>query len=362
MPRYAPGSFTKNFGWNLSPPGLSKLHTVIKAGFGGTARRVSRDDFRRHCGLPDSNIQLIPINFFLHNTVVSGANYVTADEPVRNAINNPHSRRFDKLALFSMHLSRMGRRIGVAGDPKGAAFTNDFVRIRLWNKGGWETARLTEAEVEAAFSTTVEARGSDTVHKCVTNYLYMLEMVGLRAQRTSFINIHIDEWIGPGLFVAFDRHALDRTAAPPLSKAELLSRVRVDELHKLMGITQAYMDSVSPLIADEYLDLGGLARVTGPAIQGVEVISSPTYPATSSDAAGVPSWSDEDAQDMAMILRRIHEVQAQIRSAQHVRELKALYQNACNFCGKKTVIGVDPSKALLGSCPHQTDWPAAQRP
>src|SRR5215211_1025892 len=88
MPVYAPGSFTKNFGWNVAPPGLNRLHVVIRAGFGGVARPVGREIFRRQCGLTDRNRQLIPINFFLHNTVISGTNYVTADELVRHAINN----------------------------------------------------------------------------------------------------------------------------------------------------------------------------------------------------------------------------------------------------------------------------------
>ena len=130
MALYAPGSFTKNFSWNKFPPGLSRLHTVIKAGFGGVASPVRREIFRQRCGISDPNVQLIPINFFLHNTVTNNANYVTADELVRHAINNPHSRRFDQLAIFSMHLSRMGRRTGVAGSSRGAAFARDFVRTR----------------------------------------------------------------------------------------------------------------------------------------------------------------------------------------------------------------------------------------
>ena len=119
-----------------------------------------------------------------------------------------------------------------------------------------------------------------------------------------------------------------------------------DELYKLMGTTQQYLDSVAPIVADEYLALGGMDRVNSPAIlnaAGVPVVSSPATAANSS--ASTPStWSDEDAEDVATVLRRLQETQAQIRKAQHVRELKALYLNTCMFCGKQTVIGVDPSK------------------
>jgi hypothetical protein len=326
MTTYAPGSFTKNFRWNVNPPGLKRLYVVIRTGFGGAVHRVTRDDFRRHSGLTDPNRQLIPVNFFLHNTIINGVNYLTIDELVRHAINNPHSRRFDLLALFSLHLSSMGRRVGVAGDPRGAAFTNDFVRNRLWSDGGWESARLTESEVEGAFDATIIAQGADTIHKCVTNYLYMINMTGLRGQRTRLINTHVEEWVGPGLFLAFDRYSLDRTATVSLTRTDLLSMVRADELYKLMGTTQAYLDSIVPLIADEYLELGGVDRVSSPAVlgsSGAAILSSPAASPTRPGGAPPATWSDDDAQDVAMVLRRLQEVQTQIRNAQHVRELKA---------------------------------------
>jgi hypothetical protein len=235
VPLYAPGSFTKNFGWNLNPPGLHALYVAIRSGFGGVAQRVSRDHFRSHCGVQDHNRQLIPVNFFLHNTILRGVNYVSVDELVRHAINNPHSRIFDQLGLFAMHLSRMGNRNGVAGDARGAAFTGDFVRNRLWNNGGWESNRLNDIEIESSFQATIQAQGDDTVHKCTTNYHYMMEITGLKGQHTPFINNHIEEWIGPGLFLAFDRYALDGTGAGAPTPTQLLSMMNADELHKLMG-------------------------------------------------------------------------------------------------------------------------------
>ena len=211
----------------------------------------------------DSNRQLIPVNFFLHNTIVRGANYVSIDELVRHAINNPHSRVFDQLALFALHLGRMGRRSGEAGDEHGAAFTGHFVRNVLWKNGGWEGDRLTDREIKSSFEATIEARGRDTVHKCTTNYAYMTEITGLKQQHTTFINNHIEEWIGAGLFLAFDRYVLDDVASTP---NELLEMVQSDQLHKLMGTTESYLNSIAPLLADQYTDLGGLDRVTTPAV------------------------------------------------------------------------------------------------
>lgn len=181
----------------------------------------------------------------------------------------------------------------------------------------------------------------------MTNYLYMMQMAGLRRQGTRLINTHVEEWIGPGLFLAFDRYSLDRTATVSLTRTDLHSMVRADELYKLMGTTQAYLDSIFPLIAGEYLDLGGVDRVSSPAVlgsSGAAILSSPAVSPKPPGGAPLSTWSDEDAQDVAMVLRRLQEMRAQIRNAQHVRELKALYQNGCAFCGKQTVIGVDPLK------------------
>ena len=96
MLTYAPGSFTKNFGWNRDPPGLKKLYTAIRAGFRGVAEPVARENFRNFCGIADPNRQLLPLNFFLHNTIISRENYVTNDELVRHAVNNPYSTVFDR--------------------------------------------------------------------------------------------------------------------------------------------------------------------------------------------------------------------------------------------------------------------------
>jgi hypothetical protein len=355
MPKYAPGSFTKNFGWNTNPPGLSRLHHVIHAGFGGAANPVKRDTFRADCGIADPNRQLIPVNFFLHNTVKHDVNYVSVDELVRHAINNPHSRRFDRLALFAVNLARMGRRVGISGSQAGAAFANDFVRNHLWDAGAWQTSNLADARVERAFDATIEVTGSDTAHKCMTNYLYIFEISGLRYQSTATINTNADEWVGPGLFLAFDRFGSDQATAP--TRNELISMVRADELHKLMGVTDAYLSPMAELFADEYLALGGLNRISTPAVtatSGATVASSPARaprdPAKSSTPRGPstqapgPDWSDEDAEDAATVMRRLQEVQSQIRNLRHVRELKALYEHTCAFCGKRMIVGVDPTR------------------
>ena len=71
MAKFPPGSFTKNYGWNQSPPGLHKLYANIRRGFAGHPWPVSRKDFRERHG---PGPELVAVNFFLHNTVVDGEN------------------------------------------------------------------------------------------------------------------------------------------------------------------------------------------------------------------------------------------------------------------------------------------------
>jgi hypothetical protein len=341
MPAYPPGSFTKNFGWAQKPPGLRALYEAIRLGFQRRFTPVSRNSFRSHSGISDPNRQLIPINFFLHNTVRGTENFISTDELIRQALASPHSRRFDLLALFALHLARMGRRIGTAGDSKGAGFCNEFVRTTLWNNGGWERSNLADPIVERSFNATVIATGADTIHKCITNYLFILEVCGIKNQTTKYINTRIDEWVGPGLFLAFDRFWLDEFSGKKPTAGDLATMARTDELHKLMGTSAEYLDTITPLIAQEYLAVGGIDRPF--AIAPAATTSTTKKGTSAAPVATAPKWSDE-AEEIASVMRRLREVQAQIRNPRNVAELKFLYDNRCAFCGKQTIVGVGPDK------------------
>lgn len=345
--RFGPGSYTKNFGWNQYGPGLVGLYQAIRNGFGTSTAPVTRDAFRRNCGIDDSARQLIPLNFFLHNQVLGGANYVSVDELVRHALFHPHSRQFDRLALFAFHLAWMGQRLGGnAGTSDGAAFANRYVREVLWQGGGWRTAMLAPERVEEAFDRTILAQGADTVHKCVTNYLFTLQVCGLRNQRTPVVNTHAEEWIGPALFLAFDRATFD--AGRSLTHDELLRLVEAEELYKLIGVPPEDVRRVAVYYVDQYVQLGGTQRRS-------EVVANPagmtvyTLPPALTGAAGTaepaaPAWTDESAEDAAQVMRSLRQVEAQIRNPRNVRELKELYNHACAFCGKQVVIGVMPMR------------------
>lgn len=343
--RFGPGSYTKNFGWNQYGPGLVGLYQAIRNGFGTSTTPVTRDAFRRNCGIDDSARQLIPLNFFLHNQVLGGANHVSVDELVRHALLHPHSRQFDRLALFAFHLARMGQRLGGnAGTSDGAAFANRYVREVLWQGGGWRTAMLAPEQVEEAFDRTILAQGIDTVHKCVTNYLFTLQVCGLRNQRTPVVNTHAEEWIGPALFLAFDRANFD--AARNLAHDELLRLVEAEELYKLIGVPSEDVRRVAAYCVDQYVQLGGTRRRSEVVVNPTGVAGVYALPPISTGTVepSAPAWTDESAEDAAQVMRSLRQVEAQIRNPRNVRELKELYSHACAFCTKQMVIGVMPTR------------------
>src|SRR5207237_7096769 len=96
--------------------------------------------------------------------------------------------------------------------------------------------------------------------------MYMMEMMDIRQHGTPFINTHLEEWIGPGLFLAFDRYSVDRQQTDALTRDELMAMVGADERHKLMGCTQEYVDSVAPVFIDAYLRFGVSGRLSTPAV------------------------------------------------------------------------------------------------
>jgi hypothetical protein len=350
MPRFAPGSFTKNFGWNQQGIGLRGLYRAIRQGFSGSTGAVPRFRFRAACGVTDPDRQLIPVNFFLHNRILDGRNHVSRDELVRHACSTDYSDRFDLLALFAFHLGRQGHRTPKAGSAEGAAFATHYVKTRLWQNGGWMSSLLQREPILEEFQATIQTVGEHTAEKCATNYLYLLEAASLKGQRTACVNTRIDEWVGPALFLAFDRFALDQPDPQRPVRSSLLGMVRDDELHKLMGVTQAWLDDIAPLFADEYLALGGLDRMAGAGHAPIPAPASgmpPTAAASAPTGPGAdaaPAWSDDAAEAMATLQRRLREIQAQLRNPRHVRELKALYDHACAFCGKRIVVGVGPDR------------------
>jgi HNH endonuclease len=337
VPQFAPGSFTKNLGWETDPPGLNKLHHAIRLGFGDSTGSVRRNDFRANTrGFLDANRQLIPLNFFLHNTIRARENFVTVDEFVRLALLAPHSRLFDHLAVFVLHLSVLGDRRGVAGTADQAAFFNEYVRTQVWSEGAWRRSALTEEAVESWFNANLAVSGPDTAHKCMTNYRFILSLAGYLSGGLDVVNTRAEEWATAAFWLAFDRWYQDSQRSN-WGEEDLAGKCVSDELYKLMGLPESGYEYIARGAAADYLRAGGPDRPLRPAHQSAT-------PNATVGAAQSSAWSDETNDPSVEVARRLRQLRLQVRRPGLSRALRAHYDNTCCFCGRSLIVGVNPER------------------
>lgn len=322
--KYAPGSFSKNFAWHGT--GLRKLHTVIQAGFHDTLVPAARKQFRDGSGLDDS-LSLIPVNFFLHNR----AGQISLDELVFQAIERPHSIRFDRLALFALHLNRAGSGQRVVQRP--AMWANEFVRERLWQGGAWHSSALPDVSLDPFIEDRMDAL-LDVRVKCRNNYRHLFELCEFWPTSLPIINSQAEQWIASALFLAWDRHILDGGAD---NKAALVALIDSDELYKLLGVTREYAVAQAGDLAGLYISVGRLDR-----FREAKKVPAPAPP---KQAPEIPEeegleWLEQEESD-GVVERWSVERQEQKRDRRKAAALKQHYDNTCQFCGTRLQVAQD---------------------
>lgn len=327
MAKHAPGSFSKNFAWHGT--GLRKLHIVIRAGFRDALAPVPRDRFREDSGL-DASLSLIPVNFFLHNK----AGRMSVDELVFQAIERPHSIRFDRLALFALHLNRVGTGQRVVSRP--AMWANEFVRERLWQSGAWRSSALPDASLDPFIADRMDAL-LDVRVKCRNNYRHLYELCEFWPTSLPVINAQAEQWIASALFLAWDRHILD---GGPSDRASLVDLIDSDELYKLLGVTRAFALAQAGDLAELYGSVGGIERFREAKTAPAPITPPPPKPAPEIPEEEGLEWLEQEESD-EVVERRAVERQEQKRNRKKAAALKQHYDNTCQFCGTKLQISED---------------------
>lgn len=222
---WLPGSFTKNFSWGQIKDGrgLVQLHAEIQNGFDNRMEDVPRKTFRQRVsdsGLPD----YIPLNFFLFNRPRAGVDYIICDELVFQALNFPHSKGFDLLALFAFNLSLVGIWKGAdAPQRRPAMWANAYIRERVAGTLNWD-AKKVNADDMKSFIRHDPRYHAKTSRKVATNLNHQYLVGGLSGFATS----KIERWWVNALFLALDRiiedRKLDGIETPDSKYASLLAQ------------------------------------------------------------------------------------------------------------------------------------------
>ncbi len=275
----------------------------------------------RQVGIADRALDLIPLNFFLHNA----RGRISVDELVFQSVTRPHSIEFDRLALFALHLNRVGKPPG--GIERPAMWANAFVREPLWRDGAWQSAALADAVLDPFIADHMTAT-LGVQEKCRNNYRHLFELCGYLPTRLPIINTGADHWLPAALFLAWDRLVLDHGAA---SKSDLIDYSRDEELHKLVGLPNRRFDSQVGGLADLYLAAGRLDRFSARA-------PMPAMPELPEEVG--TEWIEQDEIEQT-VGRRLQQVRAQQRDRRKAAALRKHYDNTCMICGTKLQVGGD---------------------
>jgi hypothetical protein len=322
--RYTPGSFSKNFAWHGT--GLRKLYASIKAGFDDSLTPVSRNEWRRRSQIGDSSLELIPINFFLHNK----GGHISTDELVLQSIRRPHSLHFDRLALFAFHLNRAGSGKGVVSRP--AMWANEFVRETLWQDGVWQAANLNDYQLDHFIADRLDAQ-PDVRIKCRNNYRHIFELCNYWPAPLPEINSGAEDWLASALFLAWDRHILDGRGD---SKKTLLALVKTDEIHKLLGLPQDFVIEEAASLIDLYFSAGMLSRI----VSSEEVVVANGEEDRKAVETKLEDCIDQEKLDES-VERNVVQRLEQKRDRKRAAAIKRKYENTCLFCGARLQVGIN---------------------
>lgn len=308
---------------------MQKLHTTIQKGFRGVLTPISRDVFRSEAGV-DSDIVLIPINFFLHNR----DGKMSVDELVFQAIKCDHSLQFDRLSLFALNLSRVRSEHDQENDKeivaRPAMWANEFVREQLWSQGKWLANALQDDPLDQFLSERMAAK-EKVRRKCKTNYRHIFELCGYLPSELSIINSGAEQWIPSALFLAWDRHILDGGND---DKSSLLELIESDELFKLLGVSHSYALAQANPLADLYISAGRLNRFDENGKTVAPRDSDLDPPSTNLTVETELDWLEQEKSD-GVVERRRAERSEQVRDRKQSAQLKRLYDNSCQFCGTR---------------------------
>jgi hypothetical protein len=230
--KFSPGSFTKQFGWRKDP---QRLHRSVRSGFSNEAQPVTRDIWRKNCGLRDSNIDLIPIDFFLFSKRVDSRDYLLVDTFVEFALDRRYDSQFAKLAVFNFHLASSGYWQGSDWpDGKVAGWANLLVRDFAWKSGNWTSSVFDKSSLLKFFENHVQGT-HETRRKMRNNYRFMLEHAGLlvdgKIQSTDFTTPYALN--APQLF--WDRKIFNGTLRQSSPRSEFEDLFCKEEIYKLLN-------------------------------------------------------------------------------------------------------------------------------
>lgn len=253
---WRPGSFTKNFSWGPPANGLLELYESIRIGFDGQMEDVPRDLFRQRVS-QSGHSEYIPVNFFLFNKSKGGTDYLVADELVFQALTAPHTDSFDKLALFTLNFSYVGRWTGAdAAQRRPALWANSYISEKVATEYKWSTKKITAKDIERYVSSNPRYKAK-SAGKLSTNLNYIYEIGHL----SDFAGKRVERWWVDALFLALDRLIEDRELdGKPSDPGQYGSLLTGSSFAQIAGARSLEKDLATKHLVTLYTACGGRER------------------------------------------------------------------------------------------------------
>ena len=253
---WKPGSFTKNFSWGPPANGLLELYESIRIGFAGEMQDVPRELFRQRVS-QSGHSEYIPINFFLFNKSKDGLDYLIADELVFQALTARHSSSFDKLAVFALNLSYVGRWTGAdAAQRRPALWANSYITEKVAGDYAWNTKKISADDIERFVAGNPRYKAK-SARKLSTNLNYIYGIGHL----SDFAGKRVERWWVDALFLALDRliedKELDGERVSPERYGSLLGR---SSFAQIAGARSLEKDLATKHLVALYTACGGRER------------------------------------------------------------------------------------------------------
>lgn len=231
--RHTPGSYTKNFSWDLS---YKRLHDSIRAGFSSRLAPASRKAWRERCGIGDADLELIPLNFFLYSMRGLHDDFVVVDHLVERTFVH-YDSNFAKLALFAFHLAMSGAWRGSKWpDGRVAGWVNEFIRTVAWSGGGWGAGAFTKRTLKSFIEESIDGKPV-TKRKLCTNYRFMLKSAGVLVDEQLQAIDFRSPWLTDATQLFWDRQVFGGELHPKSKVNDFEATFFRHEVHKLLGCT-----------------------------------------------------------------------------------------------------------------------------
>ncbi|WP_209059745.1 HNH endonuclease [Paracoccus sp. R12_2] len=325
---------------------------MINAVFDGSLKPVPRDTAREIIGKIANGDPLVPLNFFLYNRVIGSESYIVPDQLVLEALARDHDESFDRLAMCAMNFSRVGvwdKARSYQSHP--APWARRFAVEEIWDGTRWDRSQITSDKIEHFFEGGAMIYGSDAPRKFATNLHYLYQQSSLIGLTSS----EREDWWASALFLFLDRCMMDGEINTKMSADDILAFVISEEFWALTAANPSLAPYAAKPIIEEYLDLGGIARLeeeekpeTPPAKAGTP--PKPKVPLAPAARQAAAKRKKPNDLHLTAVQRAYAQAQRQVRNRQHAEWVKNLYENRCAICG--AALTVDPRGKTYSEAGH----------